>query len=665
MNPFYALRRAAALLLAAALCSETCAQTCPATVSQPLNQSVCAGASAAGTVFAGTGTGFTWANSTPAIGLPASGNGNLAAFTAVNTTTSPLTATVTVTPQSGAYAPNPYAYIPNKGSNNVSVYNTATQAVTGTIPVGSEPLGVQVAPDGMRVYIANSGSDNVSVISTYSNTVIATVAAMDAPCGMALTPNGSVLYVANRADHSISVISSITLQPVDTIFVGQEPVGLAVSPDGAKLYVCNSGSNSVSVISTADGSVVTTIPNIGGAPEVLALSPDGQRLYVSNLATDEVTVIDAAAHTVLARVPVGLMPFGLALSPDGSRVYVSNFNSANIAVINATTLTVDRFIALPGNSSPSGISISPDGARLFVVLQNSNSLAAVLTATDQVEANVPVGAGPVSLGHFVTTPLQPCTGTPRSFTITVNPTPRMAAPGNRSVCPDDAVQVPFTGTIPGSTFSWTNSITATGLAATGTGDIVFTAVNGGSTDLVSAVSVTPHANGCSGPAQNFTIRVNDRPAPPTLTLQGNTLVSSAATGNTWFIDNVQIPFIGTQTFTPTSSGVYSVRVNSNPCPSLFSNGINFVVTAINDPVLERSLTLGPVPAGDVLYLRTSGLSGPFDVRVLSAAGAEVRPRHRVAGNASLSLAGLPAGTYVVEVLQVRTRARFVKAAVKR
>ncbi|GAA4337340.1 beta-propeller fold lactonase family protein [Flaviaesturariibacter amylovorans] len=666
MTPFYTFRRSTLLLLAGtALASSAIAQGCPATVAQPPSQAVCAGATATGYQFAGTGTGFTWTNSTPAIGLPASGSGNVAPFATVNTTNSPLTATLTVTPQSGAYAPNPYAYVPNKGNDNVSVYNTATNTVVTSIAVGDEPLSVQAAPDGMRVYIANSASDNVSVISTYSNTVIATVDAVDAPYGMALTPNGQVLYVANRDDHSISVINTITLQPVDTIYVGQEPVGLAVSPDGSRLYVCNSGSNSVSVINTADGSVLTTVANIGGAPEVLAVSPNGQRVYVSNLATDELTVIDATTNSVLTRIGVGMMPFGIAISADGARVYVTNFNSANIAVVNSGNNTVDRFIALPGNSSPAGISISPDGSRLFVTLENSGSLATVLTANDQVAANVTVGAMPVSLGTFVFTPLQPCNGTPRTFTITVNPTPRMAAPGNSSVCPDDAVAVAFNGTLPGSTFAWTNSETGTGLAASGTGDIVFTAVNSGSADLVSTISVTPQANGCNGPAQSFTIRVNDRPAAPTLTRQGATLVSSATTGNTWFVDNTQIPFIGTQTFTPTSSGVYSVRVNSNPCPSLFSNAINFVVTGINDPVLERNLSLGPIPAGDLLYLRTGGLTGPFDLRVLNTAGAELRPRQRITDNTAIGLAGLPAGTYIVEIQQVRTRARFVKTVVKR
>ena len=45
------------------------------------------------------------------------------------------------------------AYITNASSNNVSVIDTATNTVTATIPVGVEPIGVAVSPNGSRVYV--------------------------------------------------------------------------------------------------------------------------------------------------------------------------------------------------------------------------------------------------------------------------------------------------------------------------------------------------------------------------------------------------------------------------------------------------------------------------------------------------------------------------------
>jgi YVTN family beta-propeller protein len=65
------------------------------------------------------------------------------------------------------------AYITNGGGNTVSMIDTATNTVRGTIPLGASPLGVAVTPDGSMAYITNTGDNTVSVIDTAANTVVA------------------------------------------------------------------------------------------------------------------------------------------------------------------------------------------------------------------------------------------------------------------------------------------------------------------------------------------------------------------------------------------------------------------------------------------------------------------------------------------------------------
>ena len=74
----------------------------------------------------------------------------------------------------------PFAYITNLSSNNVSVINTTTNNVTATEPVGIDPNGVAITPDGSKVYVANNGHEyvpgkTVSEIDTITNNVTATV----------------------------------------------------------------------------------------------------------------------------------------------------------------------------------------------------------------------------------------------------------------------------------------------------------------------------------------------------------------------------------------------------------------------------------------------------------------------------------------------------------
>jgi YVTN family beta-propeller protein len=81
-----------------------------------------------------------------------------------------------------------FAYISNFGSEDVagdsfdiSVIRTANGNVEPRIPVGSDPAGMAVSPDGDFVYVSNAESDELSVIDTSINAVIATVPVGDFP----------------------------------------------------------------------------------------------------------------------------------------------------------------------------------------------------------------------------------------------------------------------------------------------------------------------------------------------------------------------------------------------------------------------------------------------------------------------------------------------------
>ncbi|MGJ0394223.1 MAG: beta-propeller fold lactonase family protein [Methylocystis sp.] len=206
----------------------------------------------------------------------------------------------------------PFAYVPNAGSNNVSVIDTATNTVLGTIPVGALPIGVAVAPDGSKAYIANFSSNNVSVINTSTKTVTATVPVGATPTGVAVTPDGSKVYVANEFSNKVYVIDSATNTVVGApIPVGALPIGVAITPDGSKVYVSNRGSNDVYVIATATNTVVGTIP-LGVEPQGVAVTPDGSKVYVANSSSNNVSVIATSTNTVVgAPIPVGAIPVAL------------------------------------------------------------------------------------------------------------------------------------------------------------------------------------------------------------------------------------------------------------------------------------------------------------------------------------------------------------------
>jgi YVTN family beta-propeller protein len=56
-------------------------------------------------------------------------------------------------------------------SRTISVINTFTNTVVGTVPIGVNPVGVVTILDGSKVYVTNAFDGSVSVINTATNKV--------------------------------------------------------------------------------------------------------------------------------------------------------------------------------------------------------------------------------------------------------------------------------------------------------------------------------------------------------------------------------------------------------------------------------------------------------------------------------------------------------------
>ncbi|CAM3947103.1 Ig-like domain-containing protein [Flavobacterium sinopsychrotolerans] len=107
-----------------------------------------------------------------------------------------------------------------------------------------------------------------------------------------------------------------------------------------------------------------------------------------------------------------------------------------------------------------------------------------------------------------------CSGTPKTFTITVNPTLTVDLPDNQEVCNGFSTNaIVFTRAIPNTVYNWTNTNATIGIGASGVGNIpVFTAINNGINSITTSITVTPSLNGCFGLPKTFTITVNPSPA---------------------------------------------------------------------------------------------------------------------------------------------------------
>jgi gliding motility-associated-like protein len=104
-------------------------------VQQPASQKICNQGNSLPIVFTGNvqGSQYQWVNDLPAIGLPASGTGNIPSFVGTNSSTIPLVANITVTPISNTCSGLPATFsITIQPSPTLSISLTATAICSGS-----------------------------------------------------------------------------------------------------------------------------------------------------------------------------------------------------------------------------------------------------------------------------------------------------------------------------------------------------------------------------------------------------------------------------------------------------------------------------------------------------------------------------------------------------
>jgi hypothetical protein len=203
-----------------------------------------------------------------------------------------------------------------------------------------------------------------------------------------------------------------------------------------------------------------------------------------------------------------------------------------------------------------------------------------------------------------------CTNTDQ-VTVTVNAAPTVNAINSQTLCAGaSASAVTFSGTA-GATYSWVNSNTSIGLAASGTGNIaVFTASNATANPITGTITVTPTQAGCTGTPQTYTYTVNPNPTitgnnplcvGATLQLTGS---GTAAANNAWVSGT---PANGTVSNTGLVTGVNAgnttiTYTNANGCTATQAITINANPTVTGNTVIcpntTSQLTGSGVPAGN-------------------------------------------------------------------
>jgi YVTN family beta-propeller protein/cysteine-rich repeat protein len=300
----------------------------------------------------------------------------------------------------------PFAYVANRTLDAVTVIDTATDTISGTITLapGTQPQGVAIAPNGKRIYVGSIGTFTVSVADAATNAVTTTAGVLGNVISLAVKPGGSKVYCAG---------GSITIKLIDTAFdtfagfitssgagTIQFPQRVAFNPSGTRAYVANGAFNNMVTIDTATQTVISSLS--AGIYTGLVVSPDGARLYGGNAFGPPsflalLSVVDTATNTSLPGIFVTDAPREVALHPDGVRLFVSL--PTGISVVDTSIGAEIQY--MPIGSDNWGIDVHPDGTRVYLVDAGAGTVTVLDADTLGVFTTIPVGGQPFGLSRFI------------------------------------------------------------------------------------------------------------------------------------------------------------------------------------------------------------------------------------------------------------------------
>src|SRR5512137_423405 len=106
----------------------------------------------------------------------------------------------------------PTAYVPNEGSSDISVIDTATDKVTATLKFGQKPRGIAISADGTRLYLSDQTGNALVVVDTGKRAVIATIALGDSPEAIYLSPDGKWIAAAIEENDQVVLVDTTALK---------------------------------------------------------------------------------------------------------------------------------------------------------------------------------------------------------------------------------------------------------------------------------------------------------------------------------------------------------------------------------------------------------------------------------------------------------------------
>src|SRR6266851_3337395 len=220
----------------------------------------------------------------------------------------------------------PRVYVPDHGSNNVTVIDPATRRVLAVLPVGANPQHVVPSYDLSTLWVANNADGtNLGSLTPIDPTTgrAGPAVAVDDPYNLYFTPDGAHAIVVAEARKRLDFRDPRTMRLQYSIDVRSCPGinHMDFSLDGSYLIAtCEDAGRLVKVDWTRRSVVATLELGAAALPQDIRLAPDGKLFFVADMMGNRLVLVDGDRF-------LSIGAHGLYPSRDAKVLYVANRGS--------------------------------------------------------------------------------------------------------------------------------------------------------------------------------------------------------------------------------------------------------------------------------------------------------------------------------------------------
>jgi YVTN family beta-propeller protein len=298
-------------------------------------------------------------------------------------------------------------YAADQTSNTVSVIDPYNNQLLGVIRLGNpvpgalSPLyrgqllvhGLGYSPDSKTVAVVSVGSNSVTLIDTATNAVKGTIYVGRSPHEAFFTPDGRELWVTVRGEDYVSVIDPVEMKETRRIQLANGPGMTMFGPDGRYAFICSSFTPELDVVDVGSQQILKRLPQASPFCPNIAVSPENDEVWFTLKDVGEVQVFSAQPpFDQKATLHTGAITnhVNFANNKNGKFAYVT-VGGANEVHVFRRGATPQLVATIPVGNLPHGIWPSGDGSRVYVALENGEMAVAIDTLTNKVIAQIPIG----------------------------------------------------------------------------------------------------------------------------------------------------------------------------------------------------------------------------------------------------------------------------------